>query len=197
MPRQIHAILAVATMSLLAFLSSCRYGKGSASEIADSTYALYHNGASAEIRAYADYVRSEYDYPDRSEAYACFGDSPMAIRAFALVVTHKATEMADSIMAGHNVILSNAVNNCMISLGDTALRSAFKAAITQRFDAMDVEEKARWIIAAIPPEEITKYIKDDDRELIQAISALYSPTQRKTFASALRNAGIHISNSTI
>lgn len=182
-----YLYLAVIVISAWCPMLSCSNANGLApNDAADSVYALAIKGSYADIRTFRANILSDYDDCFRNDVYGLFNDSSMSVRAMALYATHAVDEIADSIFAYHSVDLSHAMFNFISESGDTATVSELMAAIKRRFDAMDMDEKAHWIVATLPPYKIAQYLEDGDNVLVQRIMELLDQSGKDQFAATIK-----------
>ncbi len=167
-------------------IASCSNGDElDPNEAADSVYVLAINHSYEDVHIFRANFLSDYDDDFRSNVYGLFNDSSLSLRAVALYVTHAVDEIADSIFACHAVELSHTIFHYLTEIGDTISASELEAAITQRFNAMDLDEKAHWIVATLPPYEIPQYLEEGDRALIQHIVPLLNQSDKIRFKASL------------
>ena len=183
-----NTYLYIAIMAaLLCPIASCSKNNGMTSDAAaDSISAMVREGSFKGIQTLRTCLLSDYDDSFRDDVYNLFCDSTLDVSAMALYATHTVNEMADSIFAHHAVDLSHAVFRFLAESGDASSVEELKTAITQRFNAMDLDEKARWIVATLKPSEIAQYLDNSDAALIQRIMALYTGSNRTTFAASIK-----------
>ncbi len=178
--------IAIIAVSVWCPIASCSNGNGLApNEAADSVYALALKKSHEGVRTLRANLLSDYDDGFRSDVYGLFNDSSLRIRAVALYATHDVDEIADSIFADHAVELSHTMFHYLAEGGDTTTASELEAAIVQRFNAMDLDEKAHWIVATLQPSEIPQYLEGGDRALIQHIMPLLNQSDKARFVASL------------
>ncbi len=182
-----YLYIAIIAASVWCPIVSCSNGNGLApNEAADSVYALALKNSYEGIHTFRANLLSDYDGDFRSDVYRLFNDSSLSLRAVALYATHDVEEIADSIFAGHAVEVSHAVFHYLAESGDTVSVSELEAAIIQRFNAMDLDEKAHWIVATLPSSEIPQYLEDGDAALIRQIMPLLNQSDKARFEASLK-----------
>lgn len=184
----VNTYLYIAIMAaLLCPTASCSKNNGMTSDAAaDSISAMAREGSFKGIQTLRTCLLSDYDDSFRDDVYNLFCDSTLDVSAMALYATHTVNEVADSIFAHHAVDLSHAVFRFLAESGDTSSVEELKTAITQRFNAMDLDEKARWIVTTLKPSEIAQYLDNSDAALIQRIMALYNGSDRTKFVASIK-----------
>lgn len=182
-----YLYIAIIAASVWCTIASCSNGNGlTPNEAADSVYTLATKNSYDGVHTLRANLLSDYDNDLRSEVYGLFNDSSLSLRAVALYATHDVDEIADSILADHAVDLSHAVFLYLAESGDTTSASKLETAMMQRFNAMDLDEKAHWIVATLPPSEIPRYLDDGDRALIQHIMPLLNQSDKARFEASLK-----------
>lgn len=182
-----YLYIAVTVASLWCPIASCSNANGLApGEVADSIYSLAINGSYTNIRTFRADLLSDQDNDFRDDVFGFFSDSSLNVRAMALFATHTVKEIADSVFADHDIDLSHAVFRYLSESGDASSTSELKVAITQRFDTMNLDEKAQWIVATLPPPDISQYLEKGDSALVQRIMTLLSPYDKARFEASLK-----------
>lgn len=182
-----YLYIAIIAASVWSSIVSCSKGSGLApNDAADSISTLVTKGSHYDISAFRTGFLYDNDSSFRNDVYDLFRDSSLNIRAIALYATHTIDEIADNIFAGHAVDISHAVFQYLIDSGETSSLSQLKSSIIQRFDAMNLDEKAHWIIATLAPSEIAMYLEDGDQALTQRIIALLNQSDKALFVASLK-----------
>lgn len=173
--------MAISTWNIVV---SCSNGL-SPNGTADSISVLARKGEFKDIKNFRARLLSNYDLNFRKKVYSIYRDSTQSIRAMALYVTHNSEEIAEEIFAECDVDVSHTIFGILTQIGDSATASELKVAITKCFNAMDLEEKARWITSTLPPSAIAQYLDSGDSTLVRCIMALYNSSDKAEFVSSL------------